>query len=132
MNAPLHVDLIYFDQVYLPVVFFQGRQWVPLDLLATHAGASAQNLIELAEDASLAQGQLAVLPVEGHKAALLCMNRTDLPLLLARLGEARFNPALYRLWKAHQEGRMARDAALSELHLQQLESLHQQGVEPIH
>lgn len=132
MITPLHVDLIALDRVFLPVVLFQGRQWVPLQLLAEHTGLDAGELQTLAEDATLAQGAMAVLPIQGQRAPLLCLNRTDLPLLLARLVPERFNEASARLWQAHSTHQLATDAALNELHLMELERVNGEAGQAIH
>lgn len=132
MNTPLHVDLIALDRVYLPVVLYQGRQWVPLQLLAEHAGINAEDLLTLAEESTLAQGPMAVLPIQGQRAPLLCLNRTDLPMLLARMNPERFNQATARLWQAHSTQQLATDAAVNELHLMELERVNGEAGQPVH
>lgn len=132
MNTPLHVDLIALDRVYLPVMLYQGRQWVPLQLLAEHAGINAGDLLALAEESTLAQGPMAVLPINGQRAPLLCLNRTDLPMLLARMNPERFNQATARLWQAHNTQQLATDAAVNELHLMELERVNREAGQTIH
>lgn len=121
MTAPLFVEHVLISGVALPVVLHQARQWLPLPGLCALLGCTPEALQGSAVEApALAQGAVAMLPVEGLAGLTPCLNRTDLPLILASLTDN--NRATALLWQAQAEGRLARDAAQSELHLLGLEA----------
>lgn len=121
MTAPLFVEHVLVTGVALPVVLHQARQWLPLPGLCALLGCPAEALQgSVVEAPALAQGAVAMLPVEGLPGLTPCINRTDLPLVLSSLTES--NRATTLLWQAHAEGRLARDVAQSELHLLGLEA----------
>lgn len=120
MNAPVQPlfveQVLLLNYVKLPVVLHQGRQWVPVPLLAGLLEVSLEEVMTLVQNPSLAQGPSAMLPVEGFDGgAVACINRTDLPLILGWLGVN--NEAAAWLWTAHLQDRLVRDTAASELHL---------------
>lgn len=124
-QQPLFVETVTISpHCSLPIVFYKGRQWVPLEKLARRIDLKPADLVALAQDASLAQSNLVTLALAGQTDGTLCINRTDLPLLMERIPRGKYSPALHDLWKAQSDGRLTRDAAANELYLMNAEVVH--------